>query len=385
MKPTVRCSSLDQLFFCHGSRTLQALVRPRFGTESHEGTYSHWRVAKELIDHLGATEPDGGVTSGTLPVGYKLSKQSEWLLAYFLAHVTETIPNSWALMVELPLAYEFARFILSGHLDVFAINTEGTEAIGLDWKTGYRIVDPAESNNQVLGYLGLMKRAYPMLRKITFQIVQPRANEEAGEQRVSTVTHEGEQLDRDLAYLEAKVNEALEDPMTVNSGITQCAWCAAAGPQCPAWWGDFLSMQATLTPELLARIKAEPDDEMLGEMIVRARTLRRPIEDAEELIRERLDAVGRINAMGVSITQEIRGGKWKVVAPVEMLDAVRAILPDAEFAEVVSYSTDRLKDSCAKVLGCPKSGKQAVTAEKVFIEKFAPHMQQGQSRILKIA
>jgi hypothetical protein len=385
MKPTVRCSSLDQLFFCHGSRTLQAIARPRFGKESHEGTFLHWRVAYELVKHLGATEPDGGLKKDPICETYKLPKPSEWLLAYFLAHVNETIPNTWALLVELPLAYEFLRFILSGHLDIVAFSPDGTECIACDWKTGYRIVDLAEFNNQVLGYIALLKRAFPSLRKITFQIVQPRASEEAGEQRVSTVTHEGEQLDRDLAYLEAKVNEALDDPMTVNSGICQCAWCPVADKRCPAWWGDFLSMQATLTPELLAKIKAEPDDEMLGELIVRARTLRRPIEDAEELIRERLESVGRINAMGVSITQETRGGKWKVVAPVAMLSAVRAILPDAELAEVVSYSTDRIKDSVAKVLGCPKSGKQAVTADKVFIEKFAPHLEQGVSRILRIA
>ena len=142
-------------------------------------------------------------------------------------------------------------------------------------------------------------------------------------------------------------------------------------------------MKAILTPEFLAELDAEPNDEQLGEIVIAAKTIKRPIEDAEELIRDRLERVGRINAAGISITMETRKTRWKVREAAPMFAAARTLLPDAELAPCLTYSSEDLKDAIARVRSIPKTGKAPDTAEKVFFEQLAPHCEQGTARVLK--
>ena len=382
MLPVVRSSSLDQTILCHGAPTLIARVAPRRGSESFEGSLLHWETAGCIVKFLGAVGERG---ARPVPDSYKLPKSSEWMITWFLAQVKETIPDDWSLEVEVPLAYAFARFLLSGHLDLLAVSPDGKKAKGKDWKTGYKAVDPAEFNYQVLSYIVLIKRAFPAIEEVEFEICQPRACEDAGEQRVSTVTLKGEDLEKAVAFLEKKVNEALDDPMSLETGIAQCAWCAGA-LQCPAILKLIEYMKATLTPELLARIRAVPDDPALAEFVIAAKTLDRVFEDAEDLLKERLGENGRITSTsGVSVTQEIKGGRWKVLDPGGMFDAVMAEIGESRVANVVTYSTDRLRDEIAVVRGCPKSGKSAVTSEKIFTEKFTRFLEQGETHTLKFS
>jgi hypothetical protein len=382
MLPVVRSSSLDQTILCHGAPTLLARVAPRQGSESFEGSLLHWETAGCLTKFLGAVGDRG---KRPVPDSYKLPKSSEWMITWFLAQVKETVPDDWSLEVEVALAYAFARFLLSGHLDMLAVSPDGKKAKGKDWKTGYRAVDPAEFNYQVLSYIVLIKRAFPDVEEIEFEICQPRACEDAGEQRVSTVTLKGADLDKAVAFLEKKVNEALDDPMSLETGITQCAWCAGA-LQCPAIQKLIAYMKATLTPELLARIRAVPDDPTLAEFVIAAKTLDRVFEDAKDLLKERLGDNGRITSTsGVSVTQEVQGGRWSVEDPAGMFEAVMAALPQGSVAKVVTYSTDRLKDEIATSRGIPKKSKAGDSAEKVFIERFTRYMKQGERRVLKFS
>ena len=106
------------------------------------------------------------------------------------------------------------------------------------------------------------------------------------------------------------------------------------------------------------------------------------------MIRERLAANGRVNAgSGATITMEIRNGKYSVLdgKEQEVFEKVSTLLPAAEVAKVVSYSTDEIKQAIARVRGIPQDGKSPVTAKKVFLEEIAPMLEQGQSRVLKFA
>lgn len=368
---------------CHGSKELIARVSQRQGGESFEGSYIHHWTAETLVEHLGASAPEGlpAWPSG-VPKNYQLPHSSAWLGNFFVVHTKETIPDEWSLLVECELEWEFPRFILTGHLDVLGISPDGSKAHGIDWKTVHRAVPDAANNNQALAYLVLAYKNY-LVREATFDIVQPRTSAEDGE-RISTVTLNEEQLKQAVEYLEREVNAALDDPMTVNSGLSQCAWCAAAC-QCPAIRAELNYMKATLTHELLAKITAVPDDKLLTDLVVSARTIKRPIEDAEEMIRERLEQVGRINGSEVSVTMEKRRGRYTVTEGEEkpMYDAAHALLGAEEVAQCVSYSSDSLKQAIARVRSIPQSGKSPVTAEKVFQEQLVPHLTQGESRVLK--
>jgi hypothetical protein len=301
------------------------------------------------------------------------------LVDYCIRTAHEDYPADWALEVEAEFAYEFDRFILIGHSDLFGVAPDASEFAGSDWKLGHEPVDPAEVNNQVLGYLVLGKRAYPQAKRGTYRIVQPRNCPEDGNERVTEVTLSGEELEKCAAYLEAEVNKALDNAYELNSGMKQCRWCPVAqSMQCPALRAELEFMKLTLTPQMVAKLKDGVTDADLGDVVIVGRTISRALESAEDELKERVSQKARVVAgCGVSITQKVEGGRYDVKEPVMMYDAVRAMLPPTRLANVVSYSTTRLRDELAAELQVPKSGKAAVTAETVFQAKFAPFLEQG--------
>lgn len=385
-KPVIRCSSLGRILGCHGSLTLVPMIAPRDGGESWEGSMLHWLVAKDLVDLLGAEAPDGlPAWPKGVPVTYQLPRQSEWLRNTWLVHAKESIPDDWALQVENELRWEFDRFILVGHHDVLGLDGRLKRSHGIDWKSVYNAVPPAAQNNQVLGYLALEHLNYDT-NESSFDVSQPRIGHEEGE-KLSTVKLDRAGLERSVSFLNDEVNRALDNAMETNSGPSQCAWCPV-GIQCPSIQKEIEYMKATLTPELLAAIRAQPNDQLLADVVVSARILRKPIEGAEELIRERLAEVGRLNASsGPTLTMEIRRGKFSVREGSEekVLDKMLELLPKSDLSHVVSYSTDEFKHRLAKIRNIPQGGKQPVTAEKIFNEQIAPEMVQGESRVIKIA
>lgn len=384
-KPVIRCSSLSRLLKCHGSRTIIDRVNPREGGESWEGSMIHWLVAKDLIDYLGAVGTIPAWPEGVSPL-YQLPRQSRWLVDRFVVHAKECVPDDWSLQVEFELRWEFERFILVGHHDLLAISADSKRSHGADWKAVYNAVPEAKNNDQVLGYLVLAHLNYGT-DESSFDIEQPRVRPEDGEPH-SSVTLDRAQLQAAVRYLEDAVNAALDDPMVTDSGPSQCGWCSAT-LQCPSIKLEIEKMKATLTPELLAALRAEPNDALLAEIVVASKILSRPFEDAGEMIRERLAATGRINAPdGTSITMELRKGKWSVNdgQELDLYNKVHELLPPAAIAEAVTFSTEALRTSIAIVRGIPQDGKAPVTAKKVFLEEIAtPFLTQGESRVLKYA
>lgn len=400
---TIRCSELDRAITCNGSLVLTRLVSPRSGDEGDLGTAIHWLSHARMQKELSA-----GGDIGKQPPMPKSLAFSAWVGDWYFDHVKETVPADWSLECEVPLAYEFnlpapvemvvvdwkdgvpiislrsvSVFTLSGHIDCLALNADATEAIGFDLKTGFDPVDPAEENWQMLGYVVLLLQAYPTLRKVTFWVVQPRNDEDEGFQRASSVVIEGDRLRNATRTLIGELAKAINNRMEVNTGIKACKWCPAA-MQCPAAIELRELMKAHLTPELLAAVKVTPDDPALVEWVIAGRTLNRPIEDAEAMLKERIRQKGFADAPdGTRVTIKTQGGSYSFPDPVAFYRETRKLIPDdAVYAGTVKPSVTKTVDALAKVYGLPKSSKAGPSGRSTFDGALGPLVQQGTKEIL---
>jgi len=375
---TIRASELDRVLACNGSATLVPLVAPRNGTEGDEGTAVHRKVAWRLVKEFGAT------IEQPFPAAYSYTPGkhiTDWIVNFCYDAVREHTPAGWSLECEMPLAYEWDRFILSGHPDVVALSPDVTEFCVDDFKTGYAPVDIAESNWQLLAYACLLKRAYPTLTKGRLRIIQPRNDEDEGYPRISEAVIDS--IDTATAGLEARINAALDNAMEVNSSMSACKWCPV-GLQCPAIQRELEIMKVTLTPAMLAEVKREPNDAQLGDWVISGRTLTRPIEDATALLHERLDKnPALIAGCGTQITRKTQKGAWSWPNPLASFTAIKELLPtDTAQAEVFRPSVTSIKDQIAKVFDVPKTGKSPTTAEGIFQARIAPLAVQGERKLL---
>lgn len=345
---------------------LTPLVAPRAGNEATEGNFLHWLSHSKLKAECAAIGDIGPQPPMPPSVAF-----SAWIAEYYVRHVRETVPPNWSLECECALAYQWEQFILSGHIDNVALSPDATEAIGFDLKTGYDPVDMADENMQVMGYAALLLRAYPTLHRITFWIVQPRNDEDMGYQRCSSVVIEGGVLESVPTSLENQINATIANNMTVDSGPKQCKWCSGA-LQCPAAIAERDLMKQQLTPELLAAIRQTPDDEALLKWYVAGRTIARPLDDATDMLKERIKTVG---VPGTAIKTE--GGAYSFPDPVAFDAKARAMIPAEKYAACVKPSVTAIKDAIAEVRGVPKSSKNGESAASIWNGEFASLVVQG--------
>lgn len=377
MKPTLRCSNLDRFLSCPGSLTLDPLVAPRVSDEGDEGTAIHYQIARNLASDLGAV----GIFGEPGKTG--INAINEWIVGYCVREVAENTPPDWSLEVEAAFAYEFERFILSGHIDALALSPDATEAIGWDYKTGYNAVDLAECNWQVAGYLVLVKRAYPQLKKAKFFIVQPRNDEEMGQQRVTKVEVEWSTVDFMTKNFVNRVNAALADPHTVNSGMKQCRFCPAV-LQCPAIKLEIETMKAKLTPELLAAIQLEPLDSGLADICIAAKTLDAPFETARDLLKKRIEAKGYITASdGTNISTKKTAGSYEVTEPEQFHKELLTLIPASRLPYCTKPVMTAIKKEIAAAKDVPLTSKKTpISAEGLFDSKLRPYVTQGERTTL---
>ena len=365
--PIFRCSELDRALRCNGSIKLTRLVAPRTGGEGDEGTALHW-MGHDILKRV-----HGAVGELGLKPECKSAQFSSWMADFYARFISQTVLPSWSMEVEVGLAYTFARFILSGHIDCLAMSPDGTEAVGFDLKTGRDPVDEAEMNEQMFAYIVLLLCAYPELKKVTFYVIQPRNNEEDGDKQISFVTLEGTRLANAIPTLESRLNAALDNQREVDSGRIQCKWCPAA-LQCPAAIEEREAMKITLTDEALAAIRREPDDQTLADWVIAGKLLDRPFEDAKELAKKRIAERGQLHASdGTVITQKEQNGSWEWPDPPATYAAIQKMLPLQESqALVFRPRTTELKAEIARVYDCPKSSKSGVSGESLFNAHIAP-------------
>jgi len=374
VKPTIRCSELDRILSCPGSMVLSRLVKPReSGPEAEMGTSVHWLAHDRIKRELGAA---GKI--GERPQNMKAAHHSEWIADFYFRHVKETVPADWSLEMEASLDYEFEKFILTGHPDDIAMNVDATEAIGFDLKAGYIAVDVAELNSQVLGYATLLHLAYPTLQKITYYIVQPRADEDMGEQRISVVVIDN--VPQAIAFLEKQINDAISRKHELETGVVQCKYCPAY-LQCPAMIELRNQMKHTLTKEEIARVKSEPDDVLIADWYQDAKTLTNPVAEAIDLAKERIKANGHITATdGSSYGIKVEGGAYEYPDMPAFYQAFKTVLPEEEMIpRCWKPSKTKIIDAIAETRGVKKtSTRDAITATSIWDGHFRSFVTQGE-------
>ncbi len=418
---TVRASASGRTFGCHGSILAVPLAgKDEDDTGGHEGALIHYLIASRCVVELGAIAPDGGLVHPTLPKGYRLPAFSAWIVDFGFRWVQENIPPDWALFVELPVIhrYELPRpvwvpvseitgpipadhevvgdrvciryVLLSGHMDVFGISADGTQSKAVDWKTGPVGADPAEENWQAATYLGLGKMEWPSLLASAFTLAQPMIDEEStGIDRISTVEMSGEKLDRLNALLVEEVNKALEDRYQTDSSPRNCRWCPVAKLKpyaCPSLRASKDFMKAQITADLLAQLKAAPNDALLADFVIEGRTLAAPVKAATEMIHDRIEAQGYVDSgSGLRLTVKTKGGAYKLSDPAGFMAKAREDLgTDERMAVCFKPSMDKLKDQIAAARGIKRTSKNGVSAESVFDVEYRPMTEQSVARELVI-
>lgn len=401
-KPIVRCSSLDQLLSCPGSRTLAGLLGDieEDDSASWEGQWCHHQAARRFVDKHGAMEPEGGLPAPRVPKDFKPESFADWIVDFYHRAVMEDTPGDWAMEVEAEMMIEFDAFWLSGHCDVNAVASDGSALNFDDLKSGANIVDAAECNWQILGYAVLFKLTYLTLQRIRGRIIQPRVREGEGN-RISAVifdergtwNDEGQlvssaTIDQIVALLAGKINEALKNPMLLNTGVKQCRWCPAA-LQCPALLAETQAMKLELTKEMLEAIKAHPDDQLLLRWGVAKKLLGPKLDKAWELLKERLGKVGTIEGPdGVSASLKDWQGAREVMpeGKPKVWEELCGTLDESLAYACMDLSLPAVERALAKQLDLPIESKKpgADSGEKQVANRFGGFITRKQGKQLTL-
>lgn len=381
-KPIVRCSGLDQLLNCPGSPRIIAMAPPREdGEESNEGSMGHWLIANQLIHEQGAVPANGELEPPSVTEGYEMPRKSLWMIDWCVRSLMDFIPMSWAMAVEDAYAHDFGDFILSGHIDVMAISPDGTEAAINDWKLGYLGQAPADESWQLLGYIVLVKLAYPSVTKITARLTPPRAFVET-EDRISEVTVEGAMLDTLADFLAGKVREALADSWTLSTGPRQCRWCPAK-TICPAIRELAKNMKLKLTPEFLAELPTAAPEEVAA-LVADAKVIEGAANEAASQLKDMLNRVKSITMKdGTTVTLHSRNGQYSVRDPHGVYATLTGTFTPEEVAEMIKPRCAAIREALGKKLGLPMKSKKQRDSEQAFDETFGPYLERGTTQILK--
>lgn len=363
MKPTFRASESDRTLSCYGSIKLAPMVLPRIGTDGSEGSHLHFYSASRLCGEFGANAPDG---LGKADQAWPSIKVSKWIGDFYVRHIAQTVPESWSMECEVALAYEFDRFILSGHIDCLSVSPDGLECIGFDLKSGYDYVDEAECNEQVFCYCCLLKMAYPSLIKIGFYINQPRASEDDGQERVTYLELSGARLDSSVFTMETRFNHAIDNSMELNTGRKQCRFCPAK-LQCPATIAEREQMKLQMTSAQLAAIQREPNSQTLADWVLSGKVVGAAIEQAQDIAKERIAATGSLTASdGTVISVKETNAGYKVIDKLGLWTALKETLPEEKLAECVSkWKFSAITDAIADHLQIAATGAGAMTGEAI--------------------
>lgn len=343
----------------------------------------HWMIADRCIRELGAQPPEGGLPLPSVPADYKLPKPSRWIVDWAVRHVKETIPPDWSLLVEAEFIIEFGTWRSTGHHDIFARSPCGKKCKGKDWKTGNKPAEPALFNEQVLTYLVQTCSEFTDLEEAEFEICQPRASEDDGFERVSRVTLTGPQIQAAIRSLDSRVIEAQQNPMRLCTGLVQCCYCPAQN-QCPAIRAEIENMKLLMTPEMLAAIKTDTPDEVLGDIAVAAKLLDKPFETAKDTLKERLATRGTLQASdGTRITAKTTNGSVAVKEPAAFYRTLRSLLPDEDKrAECLSFPIGRIRTAIAEEMSIPETGKSPITASSIVDAQLKSYCEQGTRTVL---
>ena len=412
-KPVIRCSSLDQLLSCPGSRLLNAKLGDIDTDDraSWEGQWCHYQAARRFIEKHGAMppndprfSPDGtvidiGLPAPRIPKDYHPGNFAEWIVDYYHRAVMEETPGDWAMEVECEMLYEFPNFWLSGHCDENAVAPDMSALNFDDLKSGNNLVDAAECNWQVIGYAGLFKTAYPKLRRIRGRIVQPRATEPEAKRITAVIIDErgtwndaGEcvseaTIETFLPLLVARIDEAIRNPMVLDTGIKQCRWCVAGDClACPALEALKKEMKLELTQAALDAATANPDPDKLARWGVAKKILEPKLKKAWELLKAHAEKNGEFtSADGVKVALKDWKGERSFTDKGETWEALVNDLAPERALSCMDISVPAVEKAYAAELSLPLESKKGDSGEKQVQNRFAGKITQKTGKQLTIS
>lgn len=372
-KPTVRCSELDRFLSCPGSRTLAEMLPIDF-TFSATGNAMTWRgnwvhadSAARLVQFHGAIAPDG-LQEPSLPAGWTPTDWDERTSQWYVDQIVTLTPQDHAIVVEKRFKVEFERFFLTGQIDCYTMSPDGEYFVINDDKAGPNIVDHAESNWQLAGYATLLKRKFPRARAGKLRILQKLADEPITEVDV-------EDLDTLAAYMEGRINLALDEYLTLETGYKACRLCPCI-EFCPALDEEITEMKKILTPETVAALKVAPNLNELAEIAARGRAIAGPIIRLLETLKERVAEEGSVvlkDGTSVEIVNEL--GKREVTAPKIALAFAAEKLGDVDLAwKTMKMSLATLEDQLVDAGMQRKSKKDDVETAETWIRDTLGHL-----------
>lgn len=370
-KPVIRCSSLDRLLGCNGSRLLLEKIDTDsvdvFGMPSGDamtwrGNWVHFDSAFRLVMEHGAIGRPG---KPDLPPGWAPTIWDERASEWFVSNVIVLTPEDHQLYVETRYTMEFPRFILTGQIDVHSVNQARTEFTIADDKTGPNRVDHAEENWQLCGYAVLLKNEVPTLERGKIRILQKAVDEPITEADV-------DQLDGLADYLEAEINKALDNALLLNTGYKQCRLCEGIYV-CPALYEEIKAMQLLLTPEKLEQLHSVPDLNELAEICARGRAIAGPISKLLDRLKARLTGSTPVvlkDGTSVSVTTEF--GKRVITHPKAGFLVAEDLVGEDAAWETLSMSLSALEDKLVES-GMQRGSKkpEVETAQSVIKIRFA--------------
>ena len=346
MKPTIRCSSLDRLLGCPGSRTLVGLldaatvdIGEADGDEmTWRGNWAHFEAATELVTSHGAIgKPDRPV----LPMGFLPDARDRGMVAWYVESVLVNTPGDHAMFVETRITMEFPRFFLTGQIDAHSVNADATEFTIDDLKTGMFAVDHAEENWQLTGYAVLLKHLHASLRRGKIRIHQRHADPSMTEAEVDN-------LGGLATYLEGKINEALDNALLLETGHKQCRLCPAIY-FCPAIDAELTAMKLLLSPEEITRLNTLPSLRDFAEVAARGHAIAGPIKKIIDRLRERVDSEGPVTIKdGTTIKLVEENGARTIVHTHAAHLVLAAKIGDDDAWDVLSISPSDIEDQLHK-------------------------------------
>lgn len=390
-KPVIRCSGLDRLLHCHGSRTLEQRLKDFVDglmdfsdgldgdAMTWRGNWCHWDSARRLVQDHGAIAVDG-LDAPVLPANWQPTPWDERTSQWYVDNVVELTPPDHAIYVERRFTIEFPRFVLTGQLDTYTVNPDVTEFTIDDDKTGPSEVDHAELNWQLTGYAVLLKKALPTLKKGKLRILQKEAENPITEVEV-------DQLDGLSDYLENAINAALDARLELQTGYKACRLCPCI-EFCPALRKEIEAMKHLLTEEELAALVVTPDRRQLAEVAVRGRAIAGPIARLLKTLKERVELEGSVVlADGTSVRVIEENGRREVTAPKVAFAFVSQKFGDDDVAwKTMSMSLGTLEDELVEAGMQRKSVKPEKETAQSWIKKTLGHLiVQKKQKELKIS
>ena len=248
---------------------------------------------------------------------------------------------------EIRLSYGDDKGVLFfGTCDVLIINEHEKRGIIIDWKTGFKEVDPAENNIQGLGYAVCAMQMYN-LESVTVVFYNPvihQKTEYTFERNHSLFNH-----------IQRVICDSKNGKGNLKPGEEQCMYCKAAlHGTCKAFRDMAEEVYQVAKTQPLEMLSIMPDA-TLSEVIEKGKLIGKFLESAEKEMKDRCEKQGEVCGY---FLKEVSGGReaddlkglWGMLKPE---------LDQNDFLSCCKVSIPSLEKQFIKATGSPvKEGKE---------------------------